>query len=227
MEEEEECNIKLGLGLGRSEFLPTTKDEYKHRVRFQLSLPPQMKEEIDNNDQVVHNFDRTSSRTTDDDEVENKNISTNAESNSISSNKTNRNASIRKKLVLTHEQVMFLEQSFRQHSVLTQTKKHNLADQLNLQPRQVEVWFQNRRARTKLKQKEMDCEFWKTYCESLRDENRRLKIELQDLRSSHYCVHLPLTLTPCYDKYEQRKERSKARREEAKPSKRYGEFDDS
>ncbi|PIA40889.1 hypothetical protein AQUCO_02400151v1 [Aquilegia coerulea] len=201
MEEVKECNISLGLGLGSSEFLPTLK-EYKQQIMFHLSFPPQMKEETDNE---VQNFERFSSRTTDD-EVENKINSSNVYSNKIHSNKTNKIA-IRKKLVLTHEQVMMLEQNFRQHNVLTQTKKHDLADQLNLQPRQVEVWFQNRRARTKLKQREIDCEFWKTYCESLRDENRRLKIELQDLRSrklgsSAYCVHLPLAMNPSYDKYE-------------------------
>lgn len=37
--------------------------------------------------------------------------------------------------------------------------------------------------RTKLKQTEVDCELLKKYCENLRDENRRLKKEVQELRS--------------------------------------------
>lgn len=39
------------------------------------------------------------------------------------------------------------------------------------------------RCRTKLKQTEVDCEFLKKCCESLGEENRRLKKELQELRS--------------------------------------------
>ena len=37
--------------------------------------------------------------------------------------------------------------------------------------------------RTKLKQTEVDCEFLKKCCESLGEENKRLKKELQELRS--------------------------------------------
>ncbi|CAA6662328.1 unnamed protein product [Spirodela intermedia] len=89
----------------------------------------------------------------------------------------------RKKLRLTKEQSTLLENSFRERNTLTHVQKQEIADRLNLRPRQVEVWFQNRRARTKLKQTEVDCEFLKKYCESLSDENRRLRKELQELRS--------------------------------------------
>lgn len=90
----------------------------------------------------------------------------------------------RKKLRLTKEQSTLLEDSFRVHNILSHAQKQELARQLNLNPRQVEVWFQNRRARTKLKQTEVDCEFLKRCCESLTDENQRLKQELMQLQRS-------------------------------------------
>ncbi|KAG8095328.1 hypothetical protein GUJ93_ZPchr0012g22037 [Zizania palustris] len=88
----------------------------------------------------------------------------------------------RKKLQLTKEQSTLLEDSFRVHSILSHVQKHDLARQLKLKPRQVEVWFQNRRARTKLKQTEVDCEYLKRCCESLTNENLRLKHELMELQ---------------------------------------------
>ncbi|KAG2242848.1 hypothetical protein Bca52824_095310 [Brassica carinata] len=91
--------------------------------------------------------------------------------------------SARKKLRLTKQQSALLEESFKVHSTLNPKQKQVLARQLNLRPRQVEVWFQNRRARTKLKQTEVDCEFLKKCCETLTDENRRLQKELQDLKA--------------------------------------------
>ncbi|XP_037463455.1 homeobox-leucine zipper protein HOX18-like [Triticum dicoccoides] len=90
----------------------------------------------------------------------------------------------RKKLRLTKEQCALLEGSFRAHNILSHVQKQELARQLNLTSRQVEVWFQNRRARTKLKQTEVDCEFLKRWCESLTHENQRLKHELLELRRS-------------------------------------------
>ncbi|XP_058079191.1 homeobox-leucine zipper protein HAT14-like isoform X2 [Magnolia sinica] len=56
------------------------------------------------------------------------------------------NGMARKKLRLSKEQSAFLEESFKEHNTLNPKQKLALAKQLNLRPRQVEVWFQNRRA---------------------------------------------------------------------------------
>uniref|UniRef100_A0ACD5Z6T4 Uncharacterized protein n=1 Tax=Avena sativa TaxID=4498 RepID=A0ACD5Z6T4_AVESA len=90
----------------------------------------------------------------------------------------------RKKLRLTGEQAALMEKSFRAHNVLSHGEKHDLARELGLNPRQVEVWFQNRRARTKLKQTELDCELLRRWCEQLSDDNARLRQELAIARSS-------------------------------------------
>ncbi|XP_012087786.1 homeobox-leucine zipper protein HAT14 isoform X2 [Jatropha curcas] len=112
------------------------------------------------------------------------------------------NGLARKKLRLSKEQSAFLEESFKEHNTLNPKQKLALAKQLNLRPRQVEVWFQNRRARTKLKQTEVDCEYLRRCCETLTEENRRLQKELQELRalktSQPFYKQLPATtLTMC------------------------------
>uniref|UniRef100_A0A1J3E8Z2 Homeobox-leucine zipper protein HAT14 n=1 Tax=Noccaea caerulescens TaxID=107243 RepID=A0A1J3E8Z2_NOCCA len=143
-----------------------------------------------------YGYERRSNKRDIDDEVE--------RSASRASNEDNddENGTTRKKLRLSKDQSAFLEDSFKEHSTLNPKQKIALAKQLNLRPRQVEVWFQNRRARTKLKQTEVDCEYLKRCCESLTEENRRLKKEVKELRSlktsSPFNMQLPATtLTMC------------------------------
>ncbi|KAF7828451.1 homeobox-leucine zipper protein HAT4 [Senna tora] len=102
----------------------------------------------------------------------------------------------RKKLRLSKDQSAILEESFKEHNTLNPKQKLALAKQLGLRPRQVEVWFQNRRARTKLKQTEVDCEFLKRCCENLTEENRRLQKEVQELRALKLSPHLYMQMTP-------------------------------
>uniref|UniRef100_A0A803M4Q4 Homeobox domain-containing protein n=2 Tax=Chenopodium quinoa TaxID=63459 RepID=A0A803M4Q4_CHEQI len=111
----------------------------------------------------------------------------------------------RKKLRLCKEQILVLEQAFSEHTTLNTKQKVALATEVNLRPRQVEVWFQNRRARTKFKQTESDCEQLKKYCETLTEENKRLQNEVQELRALKFSPehsmmeanHPPTTLTMC------------------------------
>ncbi|CAL9162016.1 homeobox-leucine zipper protein HOX3-like isoform X2 [Musa acuminata AAA Group] len=99
-----------------------------------------------------------------------------------------------KKLRLSKEQSRLLEESFTQHHTLNPKQKEALAMKLELRPRQVEVWFQNRRARTKLKHTEMECEFLKRCFGSLTQENRRLQREVEELRALR--VAPPTVLSP-------------------------------
>ncbi|GMH20331.1 hypothetical protein Nepgr_022172 [Nepenthes gracilis] len=100
----------------------------------------------------------------------------------------------RKKLRLSKEQSRLLEDSFRLNHTLNPTQKETLAAQLKLKPRQVEVWFQNRRARSKLKQTEMECEYWKRCFGTLTEQNRRLHKEVEELRAMK--VAPPTVLSP-------------------------------
>ena len=65
---------------------------------------------------------------------------------------------VEKKRRLSLDQVRSLERNFEVENKLEPERKMQLAKELGLQPRQVAVWFQNRRARWKTKQLERDYE---------------------------------------------------------------------
>ncbi|GKV37322.1 hypothetical protein SLEP1_g45362 [Rubroshorea leprosula] len=93
-----------------------------------------------------------------------------------------------KKRRLTPEQVHLLEKSFEAENKLEPERKTQLAKKLGMQPRQVAVWFQNRRARWKTKQLERDYDLLKSSYDSLASnydsvvkENEKLKSEVASL----------------------------------------------
>lgn len=104
-----------------------------------------------------------------------------------------------KKRRLTADQVQFLEKSFDLENKLEPERKILLAKDLGLQPRQVAIWFQNRRARWKTKQLEKDYDVLqanytslKADCDSLSKVNDKLKAEVVSILDYAPCVHLYL-----------------------------------
>jgi len=73
-----------------------------------------------------------------------------------------------KKRRLSGDQVKALEKNFEVENKLEPERKVKLAQELGLQPRQVAVWFQNRRARWKTKQLERDYGVLKANYDSLK-----------------------------------------------------------
>ncbi|KAJ4711801.1 Homeobox-leucine zipper protein like [Melia azedarach] len=88
------------------------------------------------------------------------------------------------------EQIKSLEFMFEAESRPESRMKQRLADELGLQPRQVAIWFQNKRARSKTKQIEheynnLKAEFEKlaSNYELLKRENQSLLLQLQKLKN--------------------------------------------
>lgn len=89
------------------------------------------------------------------------------------------------------EQVRSLETIFESETKLEPRKKVQVARELGLQPRQVAIWFQNKRARWKSKQIEKNYRILKANYDNLkarfdgiRKEKEALLEQLQELRSA-------------------------------------------
>ncbi|KAI4330186.1 hypothetical protein MLD38_028489 [Melastoma candidum] len=95
-----------------------------------------------------------------------------------------------KKRRLSIVQVKALEKNFEVENKLEPERKVKLAQELGLQPRQVAVWFQNRRARWKTKQLERDFsvlkasfDTLKVNYDTLKQDNDALLKEVEELKS--------------------------------------------
>ncbi|KAL0304468.1 UNVERIFIED_CONTAM: Homeobox-leucine zipper protein HOX6 [Sesamum radiatum] len=82
----------------------------------------------------------------------------------------------------TNEQIRSLETIFEMETKLEPRKKLEVARDLGLQPRQVAIWFQNRRARWKSKQLEQEYKVLKTNYDGLCMQFDHLKREKQSLQ---------------------------------------------
>ncbi|XP_024014666.1 homeobox-leucine zipper protein HAT5-like [Eutrema salsugineum] len=88
-----------------------------------------------------------------------------------------------KKRRLTTEQVNLLEKSFGEENKLEPERKIELARKLGLPQRQVAVWFQNRKARCKIKQTERDYDILKACYDSLLAKHETVISENEKLKS--------------------------------------------
>lgn len=79
---------------------------------------------------------------------------------------------------LTSDQLESLERSFQEEIKLDPDRKMKLARELGLQPRQIAVWFQNRRARWKSKQLELLYDSLKQEYDAVSREKLKLQEEV-------------------------------------------------
>jgi homeobox-leucine zipper protein len=106
----------------------------------------------------------------------------------------------------SEEQIKSLESMFATQTKLEPRQKLQLARELGLQPRQVAIWFQNKRARWKSKQLEREYsalrdDYHALLCsyESLKDEKRALlkQVRDQDDANKAHASCMPSIDLPC------------------------------
>ena len=104
---------------------------------------------------------------------------------------------IEKKRRLTFDQVGSLEKNFEIENKLEPERKIQLANELGLQPRQVAVWFQNRRARWKIKQLERDYEVLSSDFNRLKEDYDAVLQEKEELEGQVWLQPQHISLTSC------------------------------
>ncbi|XP_059669434.1 putative homeobox-leucine zipper protein ATHB-51 [Cornus florida] len=90
---------------------------------------------------------------------------------------------LEKKKRLTSDQLEALECSFQEEIKLDPDRKMKLSQELGLQPRQVAVWFQNRRARWKTKQLERLYDTLKQEFDVVNRDRQKLQEEVLALKA--------------------------------------------
>lgn len=93
-----------------------------------------------------------------------------------------------KKRRLNLEQVKTLEKNFELGNKLEPERKMQLARTLGLQPRQVAIWFQNRRARWKTKQLEKDYDILKRQFDVIKADNDALLSQNKKLQAEIFAL---------------------------------------
>ncbi|KAG0499629.1 hypothetical protein HPP92_004320 [Vanilla planifolia] len=93
-----------------------------------------------------------------------------------------------KKRRLSIEQVRTLERNFELGTKLDPERKMHLARALGLRPRQIAIWFQNRRARWKTKQLEKDYEALKREFEIAKSHNDALLAHHKKLQAELFAL---------------------------------------
>ncbi|EPS57803.1 hypothetical protein M569_17014, partial [Genlisea aurea] len=89
-----------------------------------------------------------------------------------------------KKRRLKSEQVKLLEKVFEVENKLVPCRKLQIAREIGLNPRQVAIWFQNRRARSKSKVLEKEFDALKSKYDDLKSEYDAVLKENQKLREA-------------------------------------------
>ncbi|KAK6938121.1 Leucine zipper, homeobox-associated [Dillenia turbinata] len=96
----------------------------------------------------------------------------------------------RKKRRLSSYQVMALEKNFEEENTVDADTKMKLARELGMRPRQVAIWFQNRRARSKTKLLEKELETLKVNYQALKldydcleQDNKALLAKISELKA--------------------------------------------
>ncbi|KAK1414331.1 hypothetical protein QVD17_30075 [Tagetes erecta] len=88
-----------------------------------------------------------------------------------------------RKQKLTEDQVRLLESNFDSTKKLEPERKHQLSRQLGIPPRQIAIWYQNKRARWKNQSLEHDYTMLQLQLEAALVDTKQLQKEVEQLRS--------------------------------------------